>query len=187
MTVGELGADVAHVGALVRAGVLFEQRDLLFDVLAGIAKPMPWAPACGFAVDWLTPIRRPSMSTSGPPELPGLIGAEVWSRPLNSCEPPFSPPIGLVAVEARDDADRRRLLQFEGFADRDRPLAGLEPIGVREFDRRGQLGIAVDLDQRKSAPMLAEKTWAGTLSPLGKTHFDFETLLPWAEGPRGRW
>ena len=30
---------------------------------------------------WLTPITRPSPSTSGPPELPGLIAASVWIAP----------------------------------------------------------------------------------------------------------
>ncbi len=53
----------------------------------------------------------------------------------------------LVAVEARDDADRDRALQRERLADGDRPLAGLEPAAVGELDRRRQLGVAVDLDQ----------------------------------------
>jgi hypothetical protein len=28
----------------------------------------------------LTPISRPALSSSGPPELPGLIAASVWIR-----------------------------------------------------------------------------------------------------------
>ena len=46
----------------------------------GTAKPIPTLPS-----DWppdsiceLIPITRPSASSSGPPELPGLIGASVW-------------------------------------------------------------------------------------------------------------
>ena len=38
----------------------------------GMAKPMPCAPALTAT---LTPIISPSIFTSGPPELPGLIGA----------------------------------------------------------------------------------------------------------------
>ena len=33
----------------------------------------------------LTPIKRPALSSSGPPELPGLIAASVWITPLTSC------------------------------------------------------------------------------------------------------
>ncbi len=40
----------------------------------GIAKPMPWAPA---RTATLTPIISPSMFSSGPPELPGLMLASV--------------------------------------------------------------------------------------------------------------
>ena len=38
----------------------------------------------------LIPSSRPERSTSGPPELPGLIAASVWSRPVSF---PFSPSI----------------------------------------------------------------------------------------------
>jgi hypothetical protein len=47
--------------------------------LEGTAKPiptLPWLPAV--AICELTPITRPRASSSGPPELPGLIGASVW-------------------------------------------------------------------------------------------------------------
>src|SRR5579885_2056252 len=49
--------------------------------LLGMAKPMPWAavPNVGsIAASVGMPARRPSRSTSAPPEFPGLIGAEVW-------------------------------------------------------------------------------------------------------------
>ena len=48
-------------------------------VFEGTAKPMPtlpWAPPV--AICELTPITRAASSSSGPPELPGLIGASVW-------------------------------------------------------------------------------------------------------------
>ena len=46
----------------------------------GIAKPMPTfpPPAPAVAICEFTPITRPLASSSGPPELPGLIGASVW-------------------------------------------------------------------------------------------------------------
>ena len=44
----------------------------------GIAKPMPCAPPPMIAV--ATPTMSPSMLTSGPPELPGLIEASVWMK-----------------------------------------------------------------------------------------------------------
>src|SRR5436305_1014559 len=43
-----------------------------------MAKPMPWLPPFSVAMATLAPARRPNWSKSGPPELPGLIGASVW-------------------------------------------------------------------------------------------------------------
>ena len=45
----------------------------------GIAKPMPFESA---AIAVLMPTTSPSASSSGPPELPGLIAASVWIRLL---------------------------------------------------------------------------------------------------------
>ena len=48
-------------------------------MLIGTAKPMPtepWPPPV--AICELMPITRPLASSSGPPELPGLIDASVW-------------------------------------------------------------------------------------------------------------
>ncbi len=49
-----------------------------FTSAAGIAKPTPDAPPEAERIAVFTPIRSPFMSTSGPPELPGLIAASVW-------------------------------------------------------------------------------------------------------------
>jgi hypothetical protein len=46
-------------------------------MLIGTAKPMP-LPVDVIAV--LMPMTLPSMSKSGPPELPGLIEASVWMK-----------------------------------------------------------------------------------------------------------
>ena len=53
----------------------------------GMAKPMPARRRWGCRWRVLTPIRRPAQSSSGPPELPGLMAASVWitsriGRPL---------------------------------------------------------------------------------------------------------
>ncbi len=47
----------------------------------GTAKPTPSLPPESVLICWLMPITLPSPSTSGPPELPGLIAASVWTAP----------------------------------------------------------------------------------------------------------
>ena len=49
-------------------------------MLAGMAKPMPLEPPAGDRMAVLMPTRRPSMSISAPPELPGLMEASVWMK-----------------------------------------------------------------------------------------------------------
>ena len=48
--------------------------------LEGIEKPMPTEPPEGEKIAELMPTTSPSMSNSGPPELPRLIGASVWMK-----------------------------------------------------------------------------------------------------------
>ena len=48
-------------------------------VSTGTAKPRPWAGMpCGAATSVVMPMTWPLMSSSGPPELPGLMAASVW-------------------------------------------------------------------------------------------------------------
>ena len=47
----------------------------------GIAKPMPALAPEGLKMAVFTPISRPAESSSGPPELPGLMAASVWIAP----------------------------------------------------------------------------------------------------------
>jgi quercetin dioxygenase-like cupin family protein len=57
--------------------------------LPGIAKPTPMLPAEAPSTEALavvTPTTRPVPSTSGPPELPGLIEASVWTA--SHADPP---------------------------------------------------------------------------------------------------
>ena len=51
---------------------------------AGIAKPMPELLPLAERIALLTPISRPALSSSGPPELPGLMAASVWITPTTS-------------------------------------------------------------------------------------------------------
>ena len=60
-----------------------------WTVLLGTAKPIPTEPPPlpPVAIWEVMPITRPEASISGPPELPGLIGASVWIASL--IEKPF--------------------------------------------------------------------------------------------------
>ncbi len=50
-------------------------------LLMGMAKPMPSARA---STAVLMPMSTPSISSSGPPLLPGLMAASVWIRSVNT-------------------------------------------------------------------------------------------------------
>ena len=47
----------------------------------GTAKPTPSPPPLEDLICWLMPMTLPAESTSGPPELPGLMAASVWIAP----------------------------------------------------------------------------------------------------------
>jgi hypothetical protein len=64
----------------------------------GMANPMPMLPDPRVAMEVLTPTTRPAVSTSGPPELPGLIAASVWTA---TCRAAVSEP-GLPVGRAHD-------------------------------------------------------------------------------------
>ena len=49
-------------------------------MLAGMAKPTPCEPPEREKIAVLMPTSRPVRSTSGPPELPGLMAASVWTK-----------------------------------------------------------------------------------------------------------
>ena len=53
----------------------------------GTAKPMPSLPRPPVTIAEFTPMTSPLMLTSGPPELPGLIGASVWRNDSYSLIP----------------------------------------------------------------------------------------------------
>ena len=49
-------------------------------MFTGMAKPMPWLPPDCEKMAVLMPMSRPALSTSAPPELPGLMAASVWMK-----------------------------------------------------------------------------------------------------------
>ena len=51
-------------------------------MVLGTAKPTPSLPPLWLAIWELIPITAPEESSSGPPELPGLIAASVWITSL---------------------------------------------------------------------------------------------------------
>ena len=80
------------------------------------------------------PMTWPAMSTSGPPELPGLMAASVWMKLLELVE--LAVGAGLVdgAVLGGDDAGGDGLGEREGAADGEHPVADLGAVGVAELD-----------------------------------------------------
>jgi hypothetical protein len=56
-----------------------------FTTSTGIAKPTPDDEPDSDRSAVFTPMRRPAESSSGPPELPGLIAASVWITSTRSC------------------------------------------------------------------------------------------------------
>ena len=103
-------------------------------VFDGTAKPMPTLPreAPPVAICELTPITRPSSSSSGPPELPGLIGASVWMT--ESIEKPLG--AWISRPSAGDDALGGGAVEAERVADRDREVADAHAARVGEAERR---------------------------------------------------
>jgi hypothetical protein len=76
-------------------------------VSAGTAKPIPALAPDGLAICVFTPMSRPALSRSGPPELPGLIAASVWTTPwilrpvTDSIVLPSALTIPVVSVSSR--------------------------------------------------------------------------------------
>ena len=90
------------------------------------------------------PITSPSASSSGPPELPGLIEASVWIAP--SIWNWVSDSIERSVAETI--AGRERLLLAERAADRGDGRADRDVVGVAELERLQVEALGVDLDQR---------------------------------------
>ena len=106
-----------------------------------MANPMPLLPE---AMAVLMPTTFPAASSSGPPELPGLMAASVWMRFVSD----WLPSVRIGAALGRDDAAGHGIrIRAERAADGDDQLADLERIGLA--DRRGREAGRVDLDDRE--------------------------------------
>ena len=98
----------------------------------------------------LTPSTRPAVSSSGPPELPGLSGAVCLDHAVDQAIAAAAQ----AATERRDNAGRHRRFEAERVADRDGELA--DARRDRAFDRKVRHVAAgrrerarVDFDQRE--------------------------------------
>src|SRR6516164_9858228 len=74
--IGNQGA----VRAFSLEGLSKAGRQILDLHTDGTAKPIPWLPPLRDRIAVLMPTNRPWVSTSAPPELPGLIAASVWMK-----------------------------------------------------------------------------------------------------------
>ena len=103
---------------------------------------------CAAAV--FMPMTLPSVSTSGPPESPGSIGAEIWIMPCSVSELPV-PCVarGDLLVERGDRAGRRggRAAAAAGVADRDDGVADRDVRRVGEAHGLEARHV-VDLEER---------------------------------------
>ena len=132
----------------------------------GMAKPTPAEVPVLVKMAVFTPMRRPRESSSGPPELPGLIAASIWMPPamvLPARVPQHvsgAPSAGAVrlhaaaerraclalddAAEARDGAGGERVVEAEGIANGEALLAHAHGGAARERQRLQQLARRVD-------------------------------------------
>ena len=116
-------------------------------VLIGIAKPMPTLPLPELPVSiWeLMPITWPCALSSGPPELPGLIGASVWIT--------LSISKSFGAWIWRCSADTTPVVSERG-SPNGLPIAAVgsptcDGVGVAERERHEVQAARVDLQQRE--------------------------------------
>ena len=113
----------------------------------GIAKPTPMLPAWSspvmppvVAMAELTPTTWPSRLTSGPPELPGLIAASVWTALM------YDDSLGRVAggdrsLQRADDAGGHRGREAERRTDRDDGVADAQRLGLAQGGGLHVLGL----------------------------------------------
>ena len=147
---GDLSVHVRHLDTepgVLDLAALAQLRSSFFAVLTGTAKPMPtepWPPPV--AICELMPITRPLESSSGPPELPGLIDASVWIT--SEIWKPSGR--GDLALQAGDDAGRDRAAVAERVPDRDDRIAHLDLGGVAERQHLEVLDLGgIDLERRE--------------------------------------
>ena len=113
---------------------------------------MPWYPPLSVAIAVLIPITSPRMSSSGPPLLPGLIAASVCMKSLQLMIRAD------VAAFGADDAGGDGRFETERRADRNRPIAHFDGLGIADLRGHqvflivlqledGEIGFRVGADQ----------------------------------------
>jgi hypothetical protein len=116
----------------------------------GMAKPMPTLPPDFEKIAVLMPVSRPCMSTSAPPELPGLIAASVWMKdcasPTPTCVRASAEMMPCVTVWPTPN----------GIADRQHEIADLQRVGIADLDRGEILG-ALQLEHGKVRARVAQQ------------------------------
>jgi len=135
--------------------------------LIGMAKPMSWA-LLEAAVT--IPTTAPLASRSGPPLLPGLIGASVWTKPVrSSVKFEVLSPTVMLSVQSGDDARGHRVRErAERAADGNRQLADLDGARVAERHRHETGGV--DFDQRQIVNRINLDNRARQLAPVIERH-----------------
>ena len=122
------------------------------------------------------PTTWPAMSTSGPPELPGLMAASVWMKLL---ELVLGNAVGAGFVDGAvlggDDAGGDGLREAEGAADGEHPVADLCAVGVAELDG-GQRLLGVDLDDGDVGVLVDADDRGGTTLVAGPPSGSVESL-----------
>ncbi len=140
-------------------------------MLIGMAKPMPrFRPR----IKVLMPMTRPSMSHSGPPELPGIdrrVGLDVIF-------------IGVAATAAADaaaafcadESDRETVIEFVRRTDGDRPLPDLDRVAVAESG--GGKIFSIDFDDRHVDAIIdADHHRIGELGAVLQQHRDLSASI----------
>ena len=123
----------------------------LCAVATGIAKPTPLLPPPSDAIAVLMPMTFASASTRGPPELPGLIGASVWMRPVSVVLPIGSVRSRPLMMPDVTEAEKPNglpkaiavspICTLSGSA---RSAVGRSLRGLHRDDREVVLGVAAD-------------------------------------------
>jgi hypothetical protein len=111
----------------------------------------------------LMPIRLPPLSTSAPPELPGLIAASL-DEVLEGVD------AQVRAAEPADDAHRHRLADAEGVADGEHQVAHVHALEPAEGDG-GQV-LQLDLQHRQVALRVHPDQLGLGLPPVVERHLD---------------
>ena len=137
----------------------------------GMAKPMPFEPPEREKIAVLTPARRPSMSISAPPELPGLIAASVWMK-----KPKSSTPIWL-----RASAETMPLVTVWPMP-KGLPIASTRsPISRLSESANCSVGklssVVLDLQDREIDLLVLEQHRRVELAPVGEGDLDLVGVL----------